>query len=73
MKEPRDIVIEDFSGFNGYATNPRLYTKEECRYAMENAIRAAGPLDHEPYEAYFNRVKRYASEILIKLKELQNE
>jgi len=73
MKEPRDIAMMDFSLEYTFNDEPHLYTKEECRYAMENAIRAAGPLDHEPYDAYFNRVKRYASEILIKLKELQND
>ena len=73
MKEPRDIMMENFSLEYTFNDEPHIYTEEECRYAMENAIRAAGPLDHEPYDAYFNRVKRYASEILIKLKELQNE
>ena len=40
---------------------------------MECALKATGALDYEPMDAYFNRVKRYAKEILKTKKELADE
>jgi len=49
-----------------------LHTKDDCKWALENALKATGTLDSEPTESYFNRAKRYASKILKTLEELQN-
>lgn len=46
---------------------------EDLKWAMENAIRAAGALDTEPTDAYFARIKRYAVEILKTKKQLADE
>lgn len=48
-------------------------TNAEIKWAIENAINSVGSLDFEPTEAYFSRVKRYAKEILLTLKELSDE
>tara|TARA_R100000808_G_C2108521_1_gene123316 strand:+ start:162 stop:410 length:249 start_codon:yes stop_codon:yes gene_type:complete len=45
----------------------------DIEWAMECALNATGALDHEPTDAYFNRVKRYAIEILRTKKELADE
>lgn len=46
---------------------------DDLRWAMECAIKAAGPLEAEPTEAYFQRVKRYATLILLTRKELSHD
>jgi len=45
----------------------------DIEWAMECALKATGALDYEPMDAYFNRVKRYAKEILKTKKELADE
>jgi len=46
---------------------------KDIGWAMECALKATGALDHEPMDAYFSRVKRYAIEILRTKKELADE
>tara|TARA_R110000796_G_scaffold76294_1_gene170770 strand:+ start:118 stop:339 length:222 start_codon:yes stop_codon:yes gene_type:complete len=55
-----------------YETLAPRHTKEDCKWALENALKATGALDSEPTDAFFKRVIRYASEILLTLEELQN-
>ena len=45
----------------------------DIEWALESALKATGALDHEPTDAYFSRVKRYAIEILRTKKELADE
>jgi len=45
----------------------------DIEWALECALKATGALDHEPTDAYFSRVKRYAIEILRTKKELADE
>jgi len=45
----------------------------DIEWAMECALKATGALDHEPMDAYFSRVKRYAIEILRTKKDLADE
>ena len=56
-----------------YETDYMPVTNAEIKWAIENAINSVGSLDFEPTEAYFNRVKRYAKEILLTLKQLSDE
>ena len=46
---------------------------KDIEWAMECALKATGALDHEPTDAYFSRVKRYAIEILRTKKVLADE
>jgi len=46
---------------------------KDIEWAMECALKATGALDFEPTDAYFSRVKRYATEILRTKKELADE
>lgn len=46
---------------------------KDIEWAMECALKATGALDHEPTDAYFSRVKRYAIEILRTKKQLADE
>ena len=46
---------------------------KDIEWSIECALKATGALDYEPMDAYFNRVKRYAGEILKTKKELADE
>jgi len=46
---------------------------KDIEWSIECALKATGALDYEPMDAYFNRVKRYAKEILKTKKELADE
>mgnify|MGYP003134241393 CR=1 FL=1 len=46
---------------------------KDIEWAMECALKATGALDHEPTDAYFSRLKRYAIEILRTKKQLADE
>ena len=46
---------------------------EDIKWALETAVVVSGALDYEPKDAYFNRVKSYAKDLLLTLKELNDE